>query len=78
MVTTFHANFTYWNFLSPNGFTGHVYNSHMSNMSDVQDPIGKCAHCRVLAFRFKVNFASAPLMLCASCFYSHTDTHPVG
>ena len=78
VFTTFHAHFTYWNVLFPKGFTGHVYNSDMSNMSNVQEPIGKCAHCGVWALRFKVYFASAPLMLCAICFYSHTDTHPVG
>ncbi len=65
---------TDWNLLFPKEFTGQVYNSNMSNS---QEPIGKCAHCGLWALRFKVYRASAPLMLCASCFYSHTDTRPV-
>ena len=52
--------------------------STMYNVPYMQEPIGKCAHCGVWALRFKVYRASAPLMLCASCFYSHTDTHPIG
>ncbi len=35
MFTTFHASFTDWDLLFPKEFTGHVYNSNMSNMSNM-------------------------------------------
>ena len=73
--TTFHDRFTNWNLMFPSEFTRQVYTSHMS---DIHDVIGRCAHCGVKALRCKMycSRANITLMLCAFCFYVHTDTHP--
>ena len=38
---------------------------------------GPCNECGVLAIRRRVHckLADVTLMLCAACFYTHTDSH---